>query len=243
IFSEHISGDSCMTPARRSSTAMVGEPPVVMLTTASVACLMRGRNCMNTAGSPVGRPSCGLRACRCRIAAPASAAPIACEAIWSGVIGRASDMVGVWMAPVMAQLMMTLSDLAAMALAPGSGFQGSVCGHIRGKAQAPLQRQKLPAETPGDQSPDALGGKQHDRYGHGAEHQQIEAAEIGQCLPQQEEDDSTDDRPLDPANAADHGDEDDEGGPVVDAERGVGRDAQLLQEDERTDHRRAEGGE
>jgi hypothetical protein len=41
---------------------------------------------------------------------------MACSAIWSGVIGRASDMVGVWMAPVTAQVMMTLSDLAAMAL-------------------------------------------------------------------------------------------------------------------------------
>jgi hypothetical protein len=31
-------------------------------------------------------------------------------AISSGVIGRASDMLGVWMAPVMAQLMTTLFD-------------------------------------------------------------------------------------------------------------------------------------
>ena len=31
--------------------------PVVIFTTASVLCLMRGRNCMNTAGSGVGRPS------------------------------------------------------------------------------------------------------------------------------------------------------------------------------------------
>ena len=84
------------------------KPPVVMLTTASVACLMRGRNCMNTAGSPVGRPSWGLRACRCRIAAPALAASIDWVAIWSGVIGSASDMVGVWIEPVTAQVMTTL---------------------------------------------------------------------------------------------------------------------------------------
>ena len=31
------------------------------------------------------------------------------RAIWSGVIGSASDMLGVWMAPVTAQLMMTLA--------------------------------------------------------------------------------------------------------------------------------------
>ena len=52
-------------------------PPVVMLTTASDACLITGRNSMNTSGSGVGRPSFGSRACRCTIAAPASAAPIA----------------------------------------------------------------------------------------------------------------------------------------------------------------------
>jgi hypothetical protein len=39
-------------------------------------------------------------------------------AIWSGVTGKASDMVGVWIAPVMAQLMMTLSDLVAMTFSP-----------------------------------------------------------------------------------------------------------------------------
>src|SRR6516162_3245302 len=46
------------------------------------------------------------------MAAPASAAPIACSAIWSGVTGSASDFVGVWIAPVIAQVMMTLSDRA-----------------------------------------------------------------------------------------------------------------------------------
>src|SRR4029079_15482514 len=33
---------------------------------------------------------------------------IACVAIWSGVIGSASDMVGVWIEPVIAQVMTTL---------------------------------------------------------------------------------------------------------------------------------------
>src|SRR5919198_2667599 len=50
------------------------------------------------------------------MAAPASAAPIACSAIWSGVIGSASDMVGVWIAPVTAQVMTTLSEFAAIVL-------------------------------------------------------------------------------------------------------------------------------
>ena len=50
------------------------------------------------------------------MAAPASAAPIAWLAISSGVIGNASDMVGVWMPPVMAQLMMTFFDRSAAIL-------------------------------------------------------------------------------------------------------------------------------
>ena len=63
---------------------------------------------MNTSGSGVGRRSRGSRACRWRIAAPASAAPIASSAICSGVIGRYGDIVGVWIEPVTAQVMMTV---------------------------------------------------------------------------------------------------------------------------------------
>src|ERR1700736_2099570 len=79
-----------------------------MLTTAPVDCLIRGKNCMNTSGSGVGRPSFGSRACRCRIAAPASAAAIASRAISSGVSGRWGLIVGVWIDPVTAQVMTTL---------------------------------------------------------------------------------------------------------------------------------------
>src|ERR1051326_4259347 len=43
------------------------------------------------------------------MAAPASAASIDCRAISSGVKGRYGDMVGVWIEPVTAQEMMTLS--------------------------------------------------------------------------------------------------------------------------------------
>src|SRR5580698_2364482 len=110
----HISGLATSGAARRSSRVMVRPPPVVMLITASVLCLMVGRNCMNTAGSGVGEPSTGLRACRWMMAAPASAASMEERAISSGVIGRYSDMLGVWMAPVTAQLMMIL----AMAFPP-----------------------------------------------------------------------------------------------------------------------------
>ena len=110
MLSEHISGLATSGAASRCSTVMLRPPPVVTLMTASVDCLMRGRNCMNTAGSGVGRPSLGSRACRWRIEAPASAAAIDCAAISSGVKGSALDIVGVWMPPVMAQVMMTLSD-------------------------------------------------------------------------------------------------------------------------------------
>src|SRR4051794_19766638 len=108
MLSEHISGLACSGAARRSSSDIPSPPPVVMLTTASVLCLITGRNCMKTAGSGVGRPSLGSRACRCRMAAPASAAAMDCSAICCGVMGRCSDMEGVWIAPVTAQLMMTL---------------------------------------------------------------------------------------------------------------------------------------
>ena len=48
------------------------------------------------------------------MAAPACAAPTAASAISSGVIGRCGDMVGVWIAPVTAQVMMTLPWAAAI---------------------------------------------------------------------------------------------------------------------------------
>ena len=67
------------------------------------------------AGSGVGRPSIGSRACRWMMLAPASAAAMDCSAISCGVIGRWSDMEGVWIAPVTAQVMMTLDMTASSA--------------------------------------------------------------------------------------------------------------------------------
>ena len=64
---------------------------------------------MKFSGRAEGRPVRGSRACRCRIAAPASAAPMDCSAIWSGVTGRCGDMDGVWIDPVMAQERMILA--------------------------------------------------------------------------------------------------------------------------------------
>src|SRR5258708_18523794 len=114
MLSEAPSGLTCSAGCSRSSMAMVGAPPVVRLITASHAFLICGRKRMNIFGSCVGRPSAGSRACRCTIAAPACAAPIAPAAISSGVTGRCGDMLGVWIAPVTAQVMMTLPCAPAL---------------------------------------------------------------------------------------------------------------------------------
>src|SRR5690606_11010339 len=92
-------------------------PPVVMLITTSVCSRMRGTIMSKTAGSGVGRPSCGSRACRCTMAAPAFAASTAFCTIWSGVSGRYSDIEGVCTAPVTAQVMMTLDERFGDAIA------------------------------------------------------------------------------------------------------------------------------
>src|SRR5438309_9055345 len=114
MLTEATSGLSCSAGCSRSSTVMVGAPPVVRLTTTFEAALIAGKKRMNIFGSCVGRPSAGSRACRCTIAAPACAAPIAPAAISSGVTGRCGDIVGVWIAPVTAQVMMTLPCAAAI---------------------------------------------------------------------------------------------------------------------------------
>src|SRR3954468_9813583 len=79
---------------------------------------MRGKKRAKASGVWSGLPVCGSRACRCTIAAPASAAPMAACAISSGVTGRYCDMDGGWIAPVTAQVMMTLSpnDIAKFLL-------------------------------------------------------------------------------------------------------------------------------
>src|ERR1700722_2784594 len=87
---------------------MVGAPPVVRLITQFERCLMIFRNGAKASGLWSGWPVLGLRACKCTIAAPASAASTAASAISCGVTGRAFDIEGVWIAPVTAQVMMTL---------------------------------------------------------------------------------------------------------------------------------------
>src|SRR3989475_11611812 len=76
MLSEATSGFNCSAGCSRSSTVIVGAPPVVRLTTTFEAALIFGRKRMNIFGSCVGRPSAGSRACRWTIAAPAPAAPL-----------------------------------------------------------------------------------------------------------------------------------------------------------------------
>src|SRR4051794_25469719 len=93
---------------------MVGAPPVVRLITQLERCLMIFRNGANASGRWSGWPVFGLRACRCTIAAPASAASTAASAISCGVTGSAFDIDGVWIAPVTAQVMMTLRAMLSL---------------------------------------------------------------------------------------------------------------------------------
>src|SRR5207302_5455197 len=85
--------------------------------------LILGANLRKSSGSCVGRPSLGSRACRCTIAAPAWAAAIAACAISCGVIGRYGDMLGVWIEPVTAHVMMTLPCAAAIV---GFDYRGGI---------------------------------------------------------------------------------------------------------------------
>src|SRR5258708_30921392 len=87
---------------------MVGAPPVVRLITQFERCLMIFRNGAKASGLWWGWPVLGLRACRCTMAAPASAASTAASAISCGVTGNALDIEGVWIAPVTAHVMMIL---------------------------------------------------------------------------------------------------------------------------------------
>src|ERR1700687_4693878 len=121
MLSEATSGFSSSAGCRRSSIAIVGAPPVVKLITTSERRAMSGANSRKYLGSCVGRPSTGSRACRGTIAAPASAAATAASAISFGVIGRYGDIDGVWMAPVTAQVIMTLRD-ALILVSPSSNL-------------------------------------------------------------------------------------------------------------------------
>jgi hypothetical protein len=117
MFSEAISGRNSAAGSTRSSMVIVAAPPVVMFTMTALRSRMLLRNGANAAALWSGRPSRGSRACRCTIAAPASAAPTAASAISSGVMGRCGDIDGVWIDPVTAQVMMTFRA-SAISLTP-----------------------------------------------------------------------------------------------------------------------------
>src|SRR3569833_512452 len=118
MFSEANTEASCTAGAIRSSTVMCGLPPVVRVMTTSEESLTIARTSLNRPGSWTGWPSWGSRTCRWTMAAPAAAAPSAACAICSGVIGRAGDIVGVWIAPVGAQVMIAGLPCWAMGASP-----------------------------------------------------------------------------------------------------------------------------
>src|SRR5208283_223995 len=77
------------------------------------------------------------------MAAPARAAAMADSAISSGVTGRYGDMDGVWMAPVMAQLIMArlllLEDMGSPSLVcPSNYFASDIVA--RGTSDCPAKR-------------------------------------------------------------------------------------------------------
>lgn len=111
MFNEATSGCHVAAGRTRSSMLIVGAPPVVMLITQSLRCLIVCKKGKNACGVWSGRPSLGLRACRCTTAAPALAAPMAASAISLALTGRCGDIDGVWMAPVTAQVIITLRGL------------------------------------------------------------------------------------------------------------------------------------
>jgi hypothetical protein len=134
MLSEATSGLSFSAGCSRSSMLMVGAPPVVKLSTTSLAARIFAPNRRKSSGSWVGLPSFGLRACRCTIAAPACAAPSAASAISSGVIGRYGDIDGVWIDPVTAHVMMTLPWAAAMMWSPKKIVDAAIlCKENRGR--------------------------------------------------------------------------------------------------------------
>ena len=100
-----ISGRSFKTEATRSSAVLPIEADMLMI--ASQLLRMRGMNCSQMAGSLVGRPSFGSRACRWMMAAPAFAASIDWVAISSGVTGKWGDIDGDRVEPVAAQVSIT----------------------------------------------------------------------------------------------------------------------------------------
>src|SRR6478609_11523354 len=114
MLSDASSGLNSAAGRIRSSTVMCGDPPVVKLITALVWFLSDSRIGTKWSGFCEGRPSCGSRACMWTTAAPASAAPIAASAISDAETGRYFDIEGVWLAPVTAQVMMTLRGMSTL---------------------------------------------------------------------------------------------------------------------------------
>src|SRR5699024_3296283 len=129
MLSEASSGANVIAGCMRSSTLMCGDPPLVRLMTASDDALIFSIIGAKSSGSCDGRPSPGLRAWRWTIEAPACAAWIEASEISSDVAGRWGDMLGVWIDPVTAQVMMILrldAMVRSSLLSPANGPRADV---------------------------------------------------------------------------------------------------------------------
>src|SRR6516225_5288946 len=136
MLREATSGLKVAAGLTRSSTVMPIPPPVVRFTMQLERCLITLRNGAKASGVWSGRPSLGLRACRCTIAAPASAAPTAASAISSAVMGRCGDIDGVWIEPVTAQVIMTLRPLAIAHISCDAGYPVQSAGSLARRLMA-----------------------------------------------------------------------------------------------------------
>ena len=118
--------------------------------------------------------------------------------------------------------------------APNKAY-GSWTPVHRRQPQPPADREQLQTVALDHPAPDAERRLQHDGDGENAQQDQIVGAVVGQQFAQQDVDQHADERAFDGADAADHHHKDHHHGPVVDAEAGLGRKPQLLQEDQAAD--------
>src|SRR6185295_209267 len=101
-------------------------------------------------------------------------------------------MVGVWIEPVMAQVMTTLLASWGIDVSLFKPFYcaGGLLSRRRGATicedDAPFKREKLKAEALDHKPPEALGRLQHDHNRHQPEHDQVDGTQVGQKLTQQE---------------------------------------------------------
>src|SRR6516225_3470 len=130
-------------------------------------------------------------------------------------------MVGVWIEPVTAQVMMILlSDLAAIvALPPGithdwTSSGAMLCGHLRPSASAAAVATAA-SQSARRKSPRCLSAPPASRQSRRLRASADKGCRDRRASVAARKYERADDRPFDPADATNHGDENHERGPVV----------------------------